>query len=141
MKKVLVAQAIWLLLAGSLVTAIAYPEQPGFLSVASVLIWTLTVILLLAVVMSATTVSSARTGDKAAIERLRTWVKSNPKRGVTRATLSWIQNLSLVLLSAYCGLVVAAPLLLICSALVKFGHDTHREEVAKIDAAAKDADA
>lgn len=141
MKKVLIAQAIWLLLAGSLVTAIAYPEQPGFLSIASVLIWTLTVLLLLAVLMSATTVSSARAGDKTAIERLRTWVKANPKRGVARATLSWIQSITLVLLTAYCGLVVAAFLLLIGTVLVKLGHTTHREELAKIDTAAQAADA
>ena len=142
MKKFLVTQSVWFLFLAAFVAAIAYPEQPGFLSVATVLLWTLVVMLILAVCASTATMVKAKKGDDKAILDIRKYVEDNPKHGLVRKTLGWIQSVIIMVLAAYSGLVVAAPLFLVFSLLASGVNTAYRDTLIEIDAAkaARDAD-
>lgn len=141
MKKFLIAQLIFIVLAGAFVLAIDNPDQPGFQSVAAVLFWTFIILLWMAVFSATSNMIKAenKKGDHAssvrddAIANIRRHVEENPEHGLVRKTFSWVQSIIIVCLAAYTGMVVAAPLYLVAAFIAKTTTSSFRAALEKID--------
>jgi hypothetical protein len=138
MKAQIIGKLVYLALIGLLCAAIVHPDT-GFAPMAVTAMWLLILITIaLSVVLAGicTAAKKAQVGEarEKYVKALRDIAAKTGTKGPFRKAVSWTQDIAIVCLSAYAGLVVTAIVFCLAWAMIRLSQSMVRDAVKAADA-------